>query len=242
VEVTYDADGRTMTGHLARPAGDGPWPAVLLAHDGIGLDDTQRGFADDLAARGYLVFALDYHGGRTYVGEPAAMLDRVLPLLADPGRLRAVGRAGLDVLLAQPGADPDRLAAVGLGAGGSVVLELLRSGVPFRAVAAIHPGLPVAGDWPGVDAAVLLATGSADPICTVDRVLAFGAVLAAAGADWTALVLGGAQHAFWAAPDAVAGPTVPGVGAHPVAAARTWRAVLDLLGDALSAPPRRAGG
>ena len=48
-EVTYDVDGLTMVAHLARPDGKGPWPSVLIGHDGIGLDDYQRGRADNLA-------------------------------------------------------------------------------------------------------------------------------------------------------------------------------------------------
>ncbi len=54
-EIAYGADGLTMIAHLARPQGDGPWPTVLIGHDGIGLDDYQRGRADDLATHGYLV-------------------------------------------------------------------------------------------------------------------------------------------------------------------------------------------
>ena len=82
-QAFYDVDGLTMVGHLARPDGEGPWPAVLIGHDGIGLEDYQRGRADILADRGYIVLAMDYHSGRTYFGEPEAMLARVMPLLAD---------------------------------------------------------------------------------------------------------------------------------------------------------------
>src|SRR3954468_17988271 len=98
-EVTYNVDGLTMVAHLAQPAGQGPWPTVLIGHDGIGLEDYQRGRADILAERGYIALAMDYHAGRTYFGEPEAMLARVMPLLADPGRMRVIGQAALDVLL-----------------------------------------------------------------------------------------------------------------------------------------------
>src|ERR1700753_939261 len=169
--VTYDADGLTMVAHLARPAGAGPWPAVLIGHDGIGLDDYQRGRADDLAAHGYLALAMDYHGGRLFTGAPEAMLARVMPLLADPDRMLAIGRTALDLLLAEPAADPDRIAAIGYGAGGRIVLELAGAGVPFQAVAVVHPGLPEARpeDWTDVTGAFLLCTGSEDPICTPDQ-------------------------------------------------------------------------
>ena len=122
---------------------------MLIGHDGIGLDDYQRGRADDLAKHGYIALAMDYHAGRTFFGDPEAMLARVMPLMADPTRMHAIGRAALDVLLAVPDADHDRLAALGYGAGGRIVLELASARVPFKALAAIHPGLPAARaeDW-----------------------------------------------------------------------------------------------
>jgi len=242
-EITYDVDGLTMTGHLARPDGEGPWPTVLIGHDGIGLDDYQRRRADDLADHGYLALAMDYHGGRTYFGDPDGMLTRVMPLLADAGRMQMIGRAALDVLLAQPGAAPDRLAAIGYGAGGSIVLELARAGVPFRAVAVVHPAFPDPGpaDWGDVSGAFLLCTGSEDPLCRPDQVMRFSRALQDAGVDWRVTIYGGAQHAFWARPSNPDGSptggtthptaTVPGVGYHAAHTPRAWRAVLDLLDE-----------
>lgn len=247
-KVTYPADGLVMAGHLARPDGDGPWPAVLIGHDGIGLDDFQRRRADHLAERGYLALAMDYHGGRYFSGDPEAMLARVLPLIGDPGRMRATGRAALDVLLAEPGADPGRLAALGYGAGGTVVLELARAGVPFRGVAVVHPGLPPTRpqDWAAVGGTFLVATGSEDPLCTPEQVMEFTRALQGAGVDWRVHVYGGAEHAFWAAPTRPDGSptggtihltaTVPGVSHHPAHTERAWRAVLDLLDETVGAP------
>ncbi|QEN14320.1 dienelactone hydrolase family protein [Mycolicibacterium sp. ELW1] len=244
-EVTYDADGLTMVAHLSLPDGQGPWPAVLIGHDGIGLEGYQRGRADDLAKRGYVALAMDYHAGRTYFGEPDAMLDRVMPLMADPTRMRAIGSAALDILLAVPGADRERLAALGYGAGGRIVLELASAGVPFTALAAIHPGLPPArtDDWVNAHGAYLLCTGSDDPLCTPDQLLTFTSALQDAGIDWRVNIYGGAKHAFWAAPTQPDGSltggtthamaTVPGVEHHPLHAARAWRAVLDLFSETL---------
>jgi dienelactone hydrolase len=181
------------------------------------------------------------------------MLARVMPLLADPGRMRAIGQAALEVLLAEPGTDHQRLAMVGYGAGGRIVLELAGTGTPVKALAAIHPGLPTpthALEWMGVGGAFLLGTGSEDPLCTPEQLLAFAAVLQDAGIDWRVNIYGGAQHAFWAAPlqsgdgSDPAAPallaTVPGVGHHPLHATRAWRAVLDLL-DETMAPDHQHG-
>ena len=244
-EVTYDVDGLTMVAHLARPDGTGPWPSVLIGHDGIGLDDYQRGRADNLAKLGYITLAMDYHAGRTFFGDPQAMLARVMPLMADPVRMQAIGRAALDVLLAVPGADHNRLAALGYGAGGRIVLELASARVPFKALAAIHPGLPAArtDDWMNVGGAFLLCTGSEDPLCTPGQLFTFTGALQDAGVDWRVIVYGGAKHAFWAAPmqpdGSLAGDTthaiatVPGVGHHALHATRAWQAVLDLLDETI---------
>ena len=170
-----------------------------------------------------------------------------MPLLADPERMHAIGRAGLDALLAVPGVDTGRLAAIGYGAGGRIVLELARTGTPFAAVAVVHPALPAsrADDWTDVGAAFLLCTGSEDPLCTPEQLMSFASVLQEAGRDWYVNIYGGAQHAFWAAPmssaDALSddgtpdrpAATVPGVGHHAAHARRAWRAVLDLLDDTL---------
>ncbi|WP_156681027.1 dienelactone hydrolase family protein [Sphingomonas profundi] len=240
-EISYDADGLKMTAHLARPLGGDRWPAVLIGHDGVGLDDYQRGRADDLAAHGYVALAMDFHGGQTFFGRPEAMLARTLPLLADAERMRAIGRVALNTLLAIPAVDANQLFALGYGAGSHIVLELAKTGVPFKAVAAVHPSLPEpdACDWRDVSSTILLCTGSEDPICTPAQLLAFGGALQDARVDWRVSIYGGAKHAFWSRPTRADGSlaegpshvqaTVPGVGYHPKHAERYWRAIVDLF-------------
>jgi dienelactone hydrolase len=242
-QVIYDADGLNMIAHLARPHGEGPWPAVLIGHDGVGLDDYQRSRADDLAAHGYVALAMDYHGGQTFFGRPAAMLARTMPLLADEERMRNIGHIALNILLDVPDIDANRLSALGYGAGGRIVLELAKTGAPFKAVAVVHPAMPKpnAYDWRDVNSTFLLCTGSEDPLCTPDQLLAFGHALQDGGVDWHLNIYGGAQHAFWARPTNPEGSpiegfmhvqaTVPGVGYHPKHTERAWRAVLDLFGE-----------
>ncbi len=45
--------------HLARPAGAGPWPAVVVLHELLGLNDDIRGLTDRLAGEGFLALAPD---------------------------------------------------------------------------------------------------------------------------------------------------------------------------------------
>jgi carboxymethylenebutenolidase len=53
-------DGRTVV--AARPDSYGPWPGVVMLHEGWGVDDVLRRHADRLASAGYLVHAPDLLG------------------------------------------------------------------------------------------------------------------------------------------------------------------------------------
>jgi dienelactone hydrolase len=188
---------------------------------------------------------MEYHGGEVFFDRPDAMLARIMLLLADVERMQSIGRAALDVLFAQPGVDPDRIAALGYSAGGQIVLELARASVPFKAIAVVHSAFPEAKgeDWAGVSGKVLLCTGSEDPICTPNQILTFGRALQEAGVGWYSEIYGGAEHAFWQDREnrmvrSLKGgthtmTTVPGVSYDPKATMHAWKAVLDLFGEIL---------
>jgi dienelactone hydrolase len=230
--VEYPADGLTMTGHLAVPAGDDRRPGVLIGPEGVGLSDVERRRAGALAELGYVALAFDLHGGR-YLGDPEEMLARCMPLLAAPERMRGIGHAALDVLRAEPRTDPDRIAAVGYGTGGAIALELGRDGVDLRAIATVNgltTGRP--GEAARIRCPVWAGVGSEDPIMPPAQRDAFTAEMQAAGVDWRLAVYGGALHAFHHPP--VEHPVVPGVGYHPRHAQRAWRDVVDLLAECLT--------
>ncbi|MDD9375159.1 dienelactone hydrolase family protein [Streptomyces sp. ZAF1911] len=229
--VEYPADGLTMTGHLALPAGSDRRPAVLLGPEGMGLSDVERRRADALAELGYVALAFDLHGGR-YLGDPEQMLARCMPLLADSDRMRGIGRAALDVLRAEPRTDPDRIAAIGYGTGGAIALELGRDGASLRAIGTVNAtttGRP--GEAARIGCPVWAGVGSEDPIMPPAQREAFTAEMQAAGVDWRLTVYGGALHAFHHPP--VDHPTVPGVGYHPQHAQRAWHDAVNLLTECL---------
>jgi len=61
-EVAIPCPDDTMTAHLARPTGTGPWPGVLVVHDALGYTTDVRNQAEWLAGNGYLALAPDlYH-------------------------------------------------------------------------------------------------------------------------------------------------------------------------------------
>ncbi|MFI8823773.1 dienelactone hydrolase family protein [Streptomyces sp. NPDC053431] len=229
--VAYPADGLTMIGHLALPAGADRRPAVLIGPEGPGLNDFQRRRADALAQLGYVAFAFDLHGGRWFT-DPQEMLARVTPLLADPDRMRGIGHAALDVLLAEPRTDPERIAAIGYGTGGAIALELGRDGVDLRAIGTVNAlttGRP--GEASRIRCPVWAGVGSLDPIMPAEQRDAFAAEMEAAGVDWRLVVYGGALHAFHHPP--VDQAVVPGVGHHPRHAERAWQDIVNLLAECL---------
>ncbi|MEU0914268.1 dienelactone hydrolase family protein [Streptomyces althioticus] len=230
--VEYLADGLTMIGHLALPAGVDRRPAVLLGPEGMGLSDVERRRADALAGLGYVALAFDLHGGR-YLDDPGEMLARCMPLLADPGRMRDIGHAALDTLRVEPRTDPDRIAAVGYGTDGAIALELGRAGVDLRAIGTVNgliTGRP--GEAARMRCPVWAGVGSEDPIMPPAQREAFTAEMQAAGVDWRLVVYGGALHAFHHPP--VDHTTLPGVGYHPQHAQRAWHDVVGLLSECLT--------
>jgi len=101
----------TISGQLHRPAGDGPYPAIVLLHACGGL--TQQITFDwppFLVGLGYVVLAPDTLGSRGYYKGCAALKDRATQQARD-----AYG--ALDYLASQGYVDPRRIAAVGFSLG-----------------------------------------------------------------------------------------------------------------------------
>jgi dienelactone hydrolase len=234
-DIEYQSDGRRMIGHLAfDDSTDARRPAVLLSHEGPGLDDHVKGRAERLASLGYVAFALDYHGE----GRPLPM-DQAYARLGefgkDPGRVRKLAQNGLDILLAQPLADPGRVAAIGYCFGGAMSLELARTGADLKAVVGFHPGFtdPNPEDSRNIRASVLMCCGTDDPFATAEQRLAFEGEMRDAGvADWRLELYGGVGHSF--TNPAVDEYGFPGVAYHEVTNQRSWRTMLDLFQEVLT--------
>jgi dienelactone hydrolase len=231
--IEYTVGESRMIGHLAvddeRP---GSRPGVLVCHEGPGLDVHAKDRAERLAGLGYAAFALDYHGG----GKPLErdeMMGRLAALIGDPGRIRELGGAGLAILLAQADVDPSRVAAIGYCFGGTMALELARSGADLALVVGFHSGLGTHRPArPGeVKAGILVCIGADDPIVPPEQRAAFEQEMTAADVDWRINLYGGAQHSFTNRTADQAG--IPGVAYHQRTDERSWRAMLDFFEERL---------
>jgi dienelactone hydrolase len=233
-DIPYEADGRSMVGRLGLPEGDDRRPGVLIAHEGNGLDDYQKGRAERFADLGYVALALDYYGGGVPLGSRDEINERLGGLMVDTDRTRSIASAALEVLLAEPRVDPSRVAAVGYCFGGTMVLELARTGADLKAVVALHPGLVSnrPEDAVRIVGRVLVGLGAEDPIVTTEQRLAFEEEMRAAGVDWQLHLYGGTKHSFTNPHAADAG--LDALAYDPLADRRSWRAMLDLFDEVLA--------
>jgi uncharacterized protein len=143
--VTYEANGVTISGIMNVPAGDGPFPALVLAHGYIDPEvyTTGRGLMreqDLLARNGYVVLHVDYRNHAGSDDDPTNDVNLRLGYTEDViGAVLALRSSGV------PQIDGERIGLLGRSMGGGVVYNTM----------VVAPGL--------VDAAVVFAPVSSRP-------------------------------------------------------------------------------
>jgi dienelactone hydrolase len=173
-------------------------PGIVIVHEWWGLNDYMVRRAHMLAELGYVALAIDMYGGGQIADNPDQAGALMNGVLGDMDTGTAALRAGYDLLLAQPGVDPQRTAAIGYCFGGAMVLHMARIGLPLSAVASFHGAL---GSFhtaePGsIGAKMLVCHGAADSMVSMDELEGFKQEMDAARADYQVLLLEDAKHGF----------------------------------------------
>jgi dienelactone hydrolase len=197
--VEYQQGDTTLEGYFAwDDAQQGPRPGILVVHEWTGLGDYAKSRARQLAELGYLAFAVDIYGKGVRPQSPQDAGKQAGIYKSDRKLMRARVLAGLDELKKNPLGDPKRIAAIGYCFGGTVVLELARSGADIAGVVSFHGGLdtPNPADAKNVKCKVLVLHGGDDSFVPPKDVEAFENEMRAAGVDWQLVVYGGAVHSF----------------------------------------------
>jgi dienelactone hydrolase len=234
-DIEYHVEGRRLLGHLAYDdARSGKRPAVLLCHEGGGLDANVKERAERLAGLGYVAFALDYFGDGKQMPTMEEAMAVLRPIAADPDLTRRLGGAGLDVLTAHEATDPGRVAAIGFCFGAAMALELGRAGADLKAIVGFHPGLGMGRpeDTRNITGSVLLCVGSDDPFASAEQRLALETEMTEAGvADWSIELYGGVNHSF-TNPEAD-DRGIPALKYDRRADERSWRSMLRLFAETI---------
>ncbi len=232
--LTYRADGLTMKGELFAPDGGGARAGVLVFPEAFGLSEHAIGRAQRLAEAGHVALACDLHGDAKLIDDLEAAIGLIKPLMAEPTRIRERSGKALDALLATGRVDPGRIAAIGFCFGGTMALELARSGAAIKAAVGFHSGLgtqmPAAKG--AIKGSVLVCIGADDPMIDGDARKTFEGEMKAAGCDWQLHVHGNTVHSF--TNQAAAKRNMPeAIRYSPEADRRSWAAMTELFGEVL---------
>jgi dienelactone hydrolase len=233
--LTYQADGLTMQSQLFFEPGAGKRAGVLVFPEAFGLGEHAISRAERLAGLGYIALACDLHGNGHVEDGLEAAIGLLKPLFADPSRTRARAAGGLQALAARPEADPARMAAIGFCFGGTMALELARSGADVRAVVGFHSGLGTAApktDAKAIKAKVLVCIGADDPMIPADQRAEFESEMRDAGVDWQMDLYGGTVHSF-TNQEAAKRNMLDAIRYSPEADARSWAAMRELFSETL---------
>jgi len=197
--VDYSGDGVTMKGFVAFDSSNTNLkPVVLIVPEWWGISDYTRGRAKQLAELGYLAFAVDFYGEGKTAETPDEAGKLAGPFYA-PGS--TMGKNRFDAALAKiktfPGADTNKIAAIGYCFGGAMVLNMARLGEPLKGVVSFHGnliGVPLNKELLKAD--VLVCHGDSDKFVPVTEVAAFKKQMDSVGASYTFKSYANATHAF----------------------------------------------
>jgi dienelactone hydrolase len=227
--LTYQADGLTMKSELFFEPGNSRRPGVLVYPEAYGLNQHALSRAERLASIGYVALACDLHGGAQVAEDLGAAMGLLQPLYADPAKTRARARGGLQALAARAEVDAGRIGAIGFCFGGTMSLELARSGADIKAVVGFHSGLATAApttDAKAIKARILVCIGADDPFIPLEQRAEFEKEMRDAGVDWQMNLYGRTLHSF-TNPDAANAKRPDALRYDPEADQRSWKAMQD---------------
>ena len=186
--------GPDVRAYVAKPQGNGQFPAVIMIHEFFGLNESIVSKADLLAEQGYLVIAPDTFRGSTTSWIPRAIYQVIS---TKPENVNSDLDSVYTWLESQSDVDSSRIAISGFCYGGrtSLVYSLhnnkLAATVVFYGSPETDPN--VLKTLPGP---VLGIFGGADQSIPVEDVNAFDKALTEAGVDHEITVYDGQPHAF----------------------------------------------
>ena len=198
--ITYKDGDTTMKGFVVYDdASKAKRPGVLVVHEWWGITKHVHDEARKLAGQGYTAFIVDMYGDGKTADNPKDAGALSGAVRKNPAAMQSRFDAAKATLSKHATVDAKKIGAIGFCFGGSVVLDMARSGTNLAGVAAFHAGLGAAGPEAAagkVKAKVLVLNGADDPFIKPDTVDAFRKEMDAAKVDYRYINYPGAVHAF----------------------------------------------
>ena len=161
-DVQLPGDDADLLAYLARPAGEGSYPVVLVCHENRGLTEHIQDVTRRLASAGYVALAVDLlsrHGGTSTLNP-----NDVPGLLGNtpPEQFVKDFLSGWRYLQDQPFAQADRVGMVGFCFGGGVTWLVATRMPELRAAVPFYGPHPPVDDVQNIQAAVLAIYAESD--------------------------------------------------------------------------------
>lgn len=177
-------------------------PGLVMFPNWMGVTELALERARDVAGDDYVVLVADVYGSDVRPKDTNEAGATVSKVYDDGGvRLRERANAAVDALKARAPdlpLDASRIGAFGFCFGGSVALELARSGAPVAGVVSFHGGIEryLPQDGKSLPASILVLNGADDTSVTDEQIVAFKKEMDAIKADWQFVDFSGAVHCF----------------------------------------------
>ena len=191
--VSYDADGQTISGQLARLKTKAKRPAVIVIHENRGLNPHIRDVGRRLAADGFLSLAVDMLsplGGTPADEDKGRQMIGTLDAAATARRIAAAVP-----FLAKHAESNGNVGAVGFCWGGGMVNRIAVIAPDLKAGVAYYGAQAPADAVKSIRAALLLQYAGLDQRINAG-IPAYEAALKAAGKDFTVHIYPDVNHAF----------------------------------------------
>ncbi len=192
--VSFQADGVTITGQMARPNGPGPFPAVLVLHGCEGPGALESSTIGDLAGAGYVALAIN-------TLQPQGLSNACGAGATPVHNAAQYATAALQWLSQQTYVVGNRLGIVGYSMGAMAALDVINppGGPPpsipgLRAVVAYYPSCSAHNT--DINVPLLILDGSADDWIPPGPCQALAQNAHAAGKPVQIVTYPGATHAF----------------------------------------------
>ena len=195
-DLTFPGSGRNLVAYLAKPKGQGPFPAILVCHENRGLTDHIKDVTRRVAKAGYVGIAVDLlssQGGTDKVSDPA----QIPGILSGtpPDELAGYFLKAIEYLQAQPFVNKDQLGMVGFCFGGGMTWLVATQAPQLKAAVPFYGPNPPLEAVPNIRAAVLALYGGDDQRINAG-IPAIEEAMRQNGKVFEKVIYPGASHAF----------------------------------------------